>query len=52
MDKAKYVVTEHKGHWVTNDAYSMKDVQAIVSGLIREAKEEGRKTLSLMIEIK
>ncbi len=52
MEKAKYVVTENKAHWSSHDAYNMKDVHAIVSGIMRDAKEEGRKTIILTIEIK
>lgn len=44
----KYVVSEKQKH----EAYSMKDVQAIVSGLMRQAKEEGQTTLTLTIDIK
>lgn len=51
MEKVKYIVTEHKGHFSSNDAYNMRDVHAIVSGLMRDAKEEGRKTLKLTIKI-
>lgn len=44
----KYIVSEKQRH----EAYNMKDVQAIVSGLMRQAKEDGRTTLTLTIDIK
>ncbi|MEK5376604.1 hypothetical protein [Paenibacillus sp. FSL P2-0173] len=52
MKKVRYVVTEHKGYFSQNDAYDMKDVYAIVSGLLRDAKEEGRTQLNITIDIK
>ncbi|WP_328802044.1 hypothetical protein T3H97_06440 [Paenibacillus sp. LX16] len=52
MEKAKYVVTVDKGYWSQTDAYTMKDVHAIVAGAIRDAKEMGRSSVKFTIEIK
>lgn len=46
--KVKYVVLEE----TVNEAYNMKDVQAIVAGLLREAKASGQGFVNLTIEIK
>lgn len=51
--KAKYEVTEQRaGSSSTQEAYTIRDVHSIVSYLVREAKEEGRRGVSLHISIK
>lgn len=49
----KYVVEQKVGLFTTNrhEAYTMKDIQAIVSGLMREAKANGTRTIALTIAL-
>lgn len=49
----KYIVfIHHTSSYSRQEAYTMKDVYAIISGLMTEAKEAERTNINISIEIK